>query len=319
MRRRLIPAALAAGLALAAGAAGADQVTKTDGTVLTGRIVNEGEREIQLEMDRYGAKIVVTLRRKDIHSIVRRKEPAPPKPRTKPAPTQPAGPTFSALPIIGNIGTEVTAKLLQQGLNVAGVRKPDVMVLYFDSAAGSAAEMQGVLAVLRRTQGRRRVALVKRALSAAAVVAMSCKEIYMTPHGVIGDVSVFAAGPGGRLRPLPAAQRAALETLCRGAAQAGGHSALLLRGMMERDLELALAGPPGRPVVVEGGADKGKVLKPAGKLLTLTAREAVACGLARGLAEKPEDLHALMGIDQWHRARDGGWYMMLQRANGTTR
>ncbi len=317
MRPRVVPILLAAGaVALWAGAASADVVTRKDGTVLTGRIIAEDDREIRLQMDRYGAKVIVNIPRKDVQSIVRREE----APHTRPAPTpatEPAGPAYYPLPIVGTLGIEVTGKLLRQVLNVARVQKSDYVVLYFDSPGGTAAEMEAVLGVLSEYKDLRTVALIRRALGTAAVVAFACRDVYLTPDGAIGAITLFT--PEGKDLPADPKLRAALRARCRAAAQMGGHSDLILRGMMEPELELAVVQKDGRPVVVEGGPDKGKVVKEPGALLTLTAKEAAACGLAKGAAENMETLRAAMGIDEWHQTRGGGWYLMIQRGKENRR
>jgi len=313
MTRRTIAILLAGAVVAAARPAPADQITRTDGTVLTGRIVSSDEAAVQLEIDRYGAKMVISIPRRDIASIVRRKEPAAsaPAPATKPAATRPSGPTYYPLPILGTLGVETTAEVFEKALNDARSRRPDVVVLYFDTPGGTGAEMKALVDVLVRNRDLRVVGLVRRALSAGAVVALACKEIYMTPSGVIGDISPLTVGEDGRAAGADAKVRSALLAECRKAVQLGGHSELILRGMMEPELVLSVVRRGGRPTVVVGG--DGAPLKAAGKLLTLTAKEAVACGLARGAAESVESLHAALGLDGWKRSRGGGWYMMVQR------
>ncbi len=305
---RLLLAGILAGVV--AGALPADTITKTDGTVLTGRVLSEDERAVEFEIDRYGAKMVVSVRRKDIRSIVRAKLPPRKPPATKPA-SAPAGPTYYPLPIAGTIGHDVLPNAFAQALNDARSRKPDVVVLYFDSFGGTGEGLKAMLDVLARNKDLRIVALVRRALSAAAVCAMGCREIYMTPDGTIGNVAVLTVAPDGTPQTMPARLRSQVRALCRSAAQMGGHSDLLMRGMMDPELELVVVTDRGRPKVAQGS--EGKVLKRRGSYLTLTAREAVACGLAKGTAESVETLHAALGIDQWHRARGGGWYLMTQR------
>jgi len=302
---------LLAGCVIAAVAAGAeaDKITRKDGSILTGKIISEDERTVTLEMVRYGAKIVVDVPRSKIHEIVRRKEAVAPTPTTKPAPA-PIGPTYYPIPIVGEIGVEVTARLLRQALNDARSRKPAFVVLYMDSLGGSTDAMQAILKELANYPDLKTVVLVRRALGSAAVVAMSHKKIFLTPDGSIGDVSFLATEVGGKANPADPRTLSALRAVCRAAAARGGHDDLLIRGMMELNLRIVQGIRNGRPALSQTG--EGQVVKSEGKLLTLTAREAVSVGLAAGISKDAEGLHGFLGLDKWSKSRGGGWYLMVR-------
>ncbi len=61
---------------------------------------------------------------------------------------------------------------------------------------------------------------------------------------------------------LSTREQAPTRAMFRTAAELGGHSTLVMRGMMEPDIELAVRTENGRPVVVEGR--NGKILKSKG-------------------------------------------------------
>ena len=302
---------LVAGCVIAAVAAGAeaDKITRKDGSILTGKIISEDERTVTLEMVRYGAKIVIDVPRSKIHEIVRRKEPVAPVPTTQPDP-EPTGPTYYPIPIIGEIGVEVTPQLLKQAFNDARSHKPAFVVLYVDSLGGSTDAMQAILKELSGYPDLKTVVLIRRALGSAAVVAMSCKMIFLTPDGSIGDVSFLAAEIGGKGNPADPRTLSALRAVCRAAAHRGGHDDLLIRGMMELNLRIVQGIRNGRPALSETG--DGQVVKTEGKLLTLTAREAVSVGLAAGISKDAEGLHGFLGLDKWTKSRGGGWYLMAR-------
>jgi hypothetical protein len=158
---------------------------------------------------------------------------------------------------------------------------------------------------------------VKAANWQTAAMALACGELLVTPETRMGGQGQ-APTPTKENPVLPAAVAAV-----RMAAQHGGRDELIARGLVERDLVLALEDDPdsGQPQVVlvdEGGDRKrGKgsrgatALKPRGELLALTADEATKLGIATAAidafpsANAPPTLDAVadaLGIDAWHEA-----------------
>jgi len=292
---------LAAVAAVPARRAAGDTLTKTDGTVYTGRILKETPGRITMEVHRYGAKYTVSVSRIQVRSIVRGDVPPAPAASTRPAATTvPSGPGYYPIPLIGRLGGEALPDAFAKALADARASKADVIVLYVNSGGGTAAATDRLVGMLAAAADLRVVAYVRQAEGPAAAIALRCKQIYVAGAGVIG------AGTGGDL------SRADLRAMLVAAAEAGGHPTLLAQGMTDPDLELAVATQDDRPVVTEGTA--GRPLKAAGGLLTLTGTEAVECGLARGASETLEALHAPMGLKAWHKVSGAGWAMMVQAA-----
>ena len=299
-------------LASAFGASLADTIVKKDGTILRGRVISKGEKDVKFEWEKFG-KTVISIPLSDISSIREDGNDAntPGKPQTRPA-EKPNGPQYSLVPIHGRIGTEVTAEALEQALRLVRAEKPDVVVFCFDSPGGYINEMQKIIEVLTKQRGMRRVAYVKSAISAAAIIAATCPEIYMAPDGRIGAAVPYGKDSAGIPRDVGEKFRSIYLSQCRAAAEAGGHSPLVIRGMVELELALSVVSEGGKAVVVEG--NRGKPLKARGKILTLTASEATACGLANGVAKRVETLNVYLGIPEWRRATDGAWTWMAAKA-----
>ena len=58
-----------------------------------------------------------------------------------------------------------------------------------------------------------------------------------------------------------------------------------------------------------------KIIKSAGKILTLTADDAVAYGLAAGMAKNVSAVRDAMGLRAWHVADEGvAWKLVADRA-----
>ena len=294
-----------------------DTLTKKDGTELRGRIVSETQSEVAIEvrMDG-GGKATVKVSRGDIRSMVRQEAKGSPRETTsQEAPRSTSdggGPGYYAIPIIGEIGVEVRADILKRALADVSQKKPDVLILHFDSPGGSVAEAERILAVLAGIKGVRLVAHVRRALSAAAVIAMACPEICMTRDGTIGAAVPYRIGPNGTPQVVEEKFQSAIRAASRSAAEMGGHSALIIEGMMNADLQLGIKIAEGKPTVVKGQGDKA--LKAKGKILTLTPKEAVACGLAKGVADTVDSVKDPLGLKEWHLVKGGGWSFMERQA-----
>jgi membrane-bound serine protease (ClpP class) len=141
------------------------------------------------------------------------------------------------------------------------------------------------------------------ALSAAAYVALSCRSIFMSPGTVIGAAAPVL--PTGEM--LPEKHVSAFREKFRARAEQNGYPGALAAAMVDQDLEIFEARVGGRVRYLTrseldqlraGGTaiDREPVLfKPAGKLLTLTDRQAEAVGIAR-VAPSREEVYRALGL-----------------------
>src|SRR5258708_6561709 len=147
---------------------------------------------------------------------------------------------------------------------------------------------------------------------------MTCPRICFAPDGVMGAGVPYRIGPDGTPANIEEKLASAARAQMRAAAAPGGHSDLLLRGMMEPELELVLTtGEDGKPEVFDAKdtALFGTTpLKPAGRILTLTAKEAVGCGMAVGVAGDVDGMREGLHLSAWHKAGDDAWYVMTDAA-----
>jgi hypothetical protein len=181
------------------------------------------------------------------------------------------------------------------------------VILEIDSPGGNIAQMMDILDLLNKASADLKIiAYVKQAHSAAAVIAMSCSQVYMQPGATIGATVPFRMTDKGAAE-VDAKFRSVVEAHVRSANQRGGHADLLIRGMSEIDLELYLTEDKGKPTLRASGP--GKLVKSKGRILTLTTDEAVACGLAHA-APTMADLGKLVC--------GGAWYEVNRLAYDTT-
>lgn len=191
------------------------------------------------------------------------------------------GQPYVVLPVSGTIGVDVTSDGLKSGLARALKLKPKFIVLLINSDGGNIGHLQDMVAELQAVpRDVQIVGFVQRAYSAAAVLAMACPRIFLAPDAVLGAAVPFKRDGAGLPVDLDEKMKSALEAKQRTWVVAAGHDDLLLRGMMESDLEVYLAfDGAGRPVLNTTGP--GKLLKGDDQILTLTAADAADCGLAQ--------------------------------------
>jgi ATP-dependent protease ClpP protease subunit len=218
---------------------------------------------------------------------------------------RPVGPAYVRLPVIGEIGPDVTADALRAGLAQARRERVEYVVLVIDSPGGDIGEMNNITDLLINASGEFKiVAFVKeKAWSAAAVIAMTCSEVYMEPKASIGACVPFSITENGP-EDVEAKMRSAIEAKMRAATAHGGHADLLIRGMSELDLEIYLAEEGGYPALHTVGP--GKLIKSKGQILCLTANEAAECGLAH-LATSITDVGVQLIGGPWHGAGRLAW------------
>jgi hypothetical protein len=229
--------------------------------------------------------------------------PAAPLPApAAPAPAVAAGkPTYMVIPIRGMIGRDFSSLLMKAYLERAAKLKPTVVVLDIDTGGGDIGEAEQTVDLLIGAKDFRVVARVHRALSAGATITLACKEIYMTPGAMIGGAVSYRLNRDGVPVQLPAdvaeKYQSVWRAVCRKAAEHGDHPSLLAEAMVDPAFSLTMRRDGDRVIIERGGT--GDVLKAEGRVLTLTAREAVACGLSRGIIEDWAALGSRLGLAGW--------------------
>ena len=172
---------------LAAYPAVGDTLVTKDGRVFEGRVVRQEEDQVVFEVQKYGAYMQVSLESKDVASV---KTGASSKPRssdvyrvptsqpsTQPSSqpsSQPEATKYYVIEIRGEIGKDVQKESLQLALKDARAKKADCVVFHIDSPGGSVTETEAIVDLMGEVHGQKRIALVAKALSSAAVITMAC-------------------------------------------------------------------------------------------------------------------------------------------------
>jgi len=295
--------ALAGGLALA-GAARADRLVTIEGRTFEGRVITEGPTKVVFEIHQYGAKLRKTFRRQEVKYITRgpieTKGPDPgarPKRRGEEAkviPPEPEAPpvvkydkpTYYVIPIEEVIGMHVTASYLERCLDAAARRKPTVVVLSIDSPGGYIHEVDKLVEIIRKNSRQFHiVAYVRKAVSAAAITSLAVKELYFAPQAIFGAATAYTQDAFGLPSAIAEKFQSVWRARARSAADIGGHSPMLAEAMIDRNMELYAHKHKNGIISIKAGKAPGgdKQITSKGKLLTLTAGEAMEAGLAKAV------------------------------------
>jgi membrane-bound serine protease (ClpP class) len=223
----------------------------------------------------------------------------------------PPGPPAPARVAVIRLGGELTpahAALVRRAAREIRRDPPALAIVEIDSPGGRA-EVMLDLGEKVMSLGVPTAAYVRPidggagALSAAAYVALSCGRIFMSPGTVLGAAAPVL--PTGEM--LPEKHVSAFREKFRARAEQNGYPGALAAAMVDKDLEIFEATVDGRARYLTkseleqlraGGTrfDREPVLfKPAGKLLTLTDRQAEAVGMARVAAGR-DDVYRALGF-----------------------
>ncbi|MCC7409718.1 MAG: hypothetical protein IT442_16755 [Phycisphaeraceae bacterium] len=335
--------------ALWAGSAWADKLILKDGTQQEGRLVSRDDQLVVFEVQIGKIKIERQFPAQDVERIETDAPEATqavdaagnPAPESDDSTTVvqqdvPSGPApapatgrggYFLVPLEGDFGTEITGEIFQRCLDKAAELKPSAVVVTIKSPGGMVSTLMDMLDASMTWQSQQTIPLVvlvkDEAFSAAAIFALSAKQLYVMPGSAIGAALVVhldrgqmtdLAGSGAVGEKFASAFRAKART----ALEQAGRDPLISEAMIDPDVELYLArDSQGRPRLVRGPLTLSEqrsdrftraptMVVERGKLLTLTSNEAIALGAAQGVAADVDELGRLMGLEGWTAINDFG-------------
>lgn len=284
----------------------ADVLVLNDGREYRGVVLSEDENAVRFEAHHHGMRMTMNVPRSNIKSLQQ---------------VDRNGTPYVRIPVHGRIGTAnntdrfVTADGISRALEHARSKDAEYIILHIDSGGGSVDEMQEILRVMQRYSDLTFVAHVEQALSAAAIIALACEDIVMTPSARIGATVAWKMAPDGTPDNIEEKFISMLRATLRSAARAGGHNVLLARGMMEDDLRLlAVEQDDGTVRITDDPSSYGRVIKEAGRVLTLTTNEAIEYGLAIAEASSNGDVLHAASIESGYEVDDLAWHMVINDA-----
>jgi membrane-bound serine protease (ClpP class) len=236
------------------------------------------------------------------------------QPTTAP-PMAPSPPTAAAVvSMVGEVN-DYTRDLLIRQFAQARRAGAKTVIVHIDTFGGMVPSALEIAQFIRGQSDLHTIAYVDKAISAGAMISVSCDEIVMAPSAVIGDCAPIIFTPENTLHDLQPTERAkeASPVLADfdASADRNGYDRKLLEAMVVIDRVLYYVENPAtheRRFVDEkeyptlsghGWRDVPKLVQPinpADRLLTVHTNEAVALGLARGVAASPEALASQRGF-----------------------
>jgi membrane-bound serine protease (ClpP class) len=183
-------------------------------------------------------------------------------------------PLVYVIPIHGPIEPALLFAI-RRGLDEAVARKAAAVVFSMDTPGGTVDAAREIVHSIQSLDIPAYTFVEKDAFSGGAIVALATKRIYMAPGSVIGDAMPILMGLLGGVEDLPESIEekmvSGVAALVRAAAEQGGHDPALAEAMVRRDVVYEI---------------DGEVIKPEGRLLTLTDREASRM-VGEGAARRP--------------------------------
>jgi ATP-dependent protease ClpP protease subunit len=292
----------------------ADQIMLKDGRVIEGRVLQQTSKDVRIEVKKGSSVLVAQYPRALIDKVVISQPPKSPsgattKPAETVAPVSPTVPssqpessrpgTYMVAPIRGMFGLYVTAPLLQKYFDQARREKVQLLIFDIDSGGGVVHELEEMLKLLEKQKDLKIAAYVRQAHSCAALFAMSCPTVVMAPEATIGGAVIFRHTPWGTPENIEEKMQSVLHAKFRASVEEAGHSPLLVEAMMRADIAVGRVGTGASAKVIEPGTgtlDDFVMIKPGGKILTLTAREALDCGLAAEISSDTSACATRVGL-----------------------
>lgn len=199
---------------------------------------------------------------------------------------------------------EYTQKLLVKQFNEARAQGAKTIILDIDTYGGLVISGLDITHFLRGQSDVHIIAYVNKAISAGAMVAVSCDEMVMAPNGILGDCAPIIFDSENKLEPLPLAERAKEQSPILNdfdtSADHAGYSRVLLESMVAAGRVVYWVENPktherrfvDQPTYDTLTTVKGWVAVPGvpspvngtDTLLTVQTDEAVKLGLAKGVS-----------------------------------
>lgn len=223
---------------------------------------------------------------------------------------QSASKRIALLTIDGEINPD-KARYFKRALADARAAKVDAVVVHMTTPGGrlDSAEEMTKAALGMPDDGPEMVAFVDHSsYSAGSLVAYSHHRIYLTDAATVGDIGVIFHNAEGKIEYAPEKIETVVRAMLRSAAQKHGWDAAKLQKMTARNQSLYRFDPPGGPqwvleddlasfIAAHPEIDEKKKVEILGKdrLLSYTAKEAVADKMATGLVKDIDEVYRQLG------------------------
>lgn len=215
--------------------------------------------------------------------------------------------TLYLIPVKGTIDLGLSA-FIRRAAASARDNQADAVIFDIDTFGGRVDAAGEIAATIEGLAPIPTYAYVRTtAWSAGALIALSCKSIVMQHSASIGSAEPRLMGISSEAQPADEKMISALRAQFKATAEANGHSANLAQAMVDKDIELIQADTNNETRIFtreefetqKNQPDKKEftnvtVICPGGKLLNLTAEEALSLNLASVLVNTEKELTAFI-------------------------
>lgn len=201
----------------------------------------------------------------------------------------------------GPLELQVVSEALHRAISESSELGPVLILLEIDSAGGKTEYIEGLCDLIVRTDYCPIAAFVRGgeyggALSGASAVALACDEIYMAPNTTIGAASLATSKSAISDDELSIAWQQYLASL----AQRRNRPGLLARAMVDKNISVIGVIRDGERLFIDPIEREPNDIfvarwSESGSLLTLTAVEAVQCGISKSVVTNRSELLQKIG------------------------
>jgi len=218
------------------------------------------------------------------------------------------------IPIQGDIEPSLTA-FVRREARKALAEGADCLIFEIDTFGGRVDSALQITSFIMSVKNARTIAWVNNSensmgvsWSAGALIAFSCQNIFMAPGTSMGAAAPVVQGTGGEMEGAGEKSVAAVRSQMAALAEKNGYPVGLALAMVDYDVELWEVTVDGQTRALTLGElerlekdgsssiERVGVISPGGKLLSLSAGEALRYGLASGLVENQDDLFSAIGF-----------------------
>lgn len=302
-----------ASLFAGANAFASDKLTLKDGKVLEGTVTAQGKTWVQftytiagIEQTRMFLESEYTKLERDAVTTTPaggdKKEAPAASTERKPGVTRIAilnfGPPSQWSEQCGNmVGVEISAEAFKNAIPMLKKQNVDAVVIRVNSGGGYTLEMERFQDLFHNEYKKnfRTVAWIESAISAAAMSPWVIEEFYFMKKGNMGACTEWS----GRLNASKGQKLEMVLYKMEQASAKGGHNPFIMRAMqIQQGLSVTKDPVTGKITWYDNTVSGKKVINPDKNVLTINALDAVEYGLARAIADTPEELaKAMLGAN----------------------
>ncbi len=301
-----------------------DYLVMLDGRMITGEIVEIAPDMIRIRFEASGIWTTATFNRSriDYHMVEdgdqsdlsedaesQAEDTTDPNRAAAPASPKRRGPWVAVIPLHGYVGGvpessisgTFDAPLVQKCLSKAFEEGAEAVILDIDSPGGLVSEMEAICETIIAWHDRLRiVAYPDEAYSAAAIIALCCKDLAVRSDSQFG-AAVIVKQRGSRVSAVDAKYASPHHARQRQYMAASGQPYEVVAAMTIQETELWFSPTEGfnnSPPDSDRSASQWKQLDGERTVLTITGDEAVEWGLAATASDNPRQVALDLGLDE---------------------